>query len=607
MKKTITGLFLLLCVTSVFSQELPLIPKPASVVTQPGTLTLNSNTEIVYNNQVALQNVVFLNQYLSDNYDLTLKTKKSKKNKNGIEFRLDKNFKGEAYALTINDRTVTIQGDTAGLFYGLQTLLQLMPLDESTTVTLPQVTIKDEPRFKYRGAMLDAGRYFFTVEQTKRFLDLMSYYKLNTFHWHLTEDGGWRIEIKKYPLLTEIGAWRRGTNISRGSDTKNTEKFDRLPHGGFYSQKEIKEIVKYAAARNITIIPEIDMPGHSLSALAAYPEYSCTGGPFNVLELWGIQSDIFCAGNEKTYTFIQDILDELISLFPSQVIHIGGDEAHKDRWNVCPKCKAKMVAENLKDVNELQSYFIRRVSTYLGSKGRRILGWDEIMDGGLAPGAMVMGWRGEESGIKAANMEHEVVMSPNSYMYLDYYQGKSSSEPFNIGGNLPLEKVYNYEPLSPKITADKQKYIIGVQGNLWMEFIHSEPKLDYMAFPRLLAVAEIGWSSPRKDYADFIARVGGNLPHLDKEGVNFRIPEPLGLNDMESNSTQCTVTLTPPIKDSKVYYTTNGDDPILKGMLYTSAFQLTLTADKPVEVKCIVRTKEGRVSNTYTASYSLKK
>lgn len=602
MKKTITGLLLFLCIASVFSQELPLVPKPASVVTQPGTLTLNSNTEIVYNDQVALQDVLFLNQFLSDNYDITLKTKKSKKNKNGIEFRLDKSFKGEAYALTINDRTVTIQGDTAGLFYGLQTLLQLMPLDESQTVTLPQVTIKDEPRFKYRGAMLDAGRYFFTVEETKRFIDLMSYYKLNTFHWHLTEDGGWRIEIKKYPLLTEIGAWRRGTNINNSSD-----KFDRLPHGGFYSQKEIKDIVKYAAARNVNIIPEIDMPGHSLSALAAYPEYSCTGGPFKVLELWGIQSDIFCAGNEKTYTFIEDILDELITLFPSQVIHIGGDEAHKDRWKVCPKCKAKMVAENLKDVNELQSYFIHRLSTYLGSKGRRMLGWDEIMEGGLAPGAMVMGWRGEESGIKAANMEHEVVMTPNSSMYLDYYQGNPSSEPFNIGGDLSLEKVYNYEPLSPQIAPDKQKYIIGVQGNLWMEFIHTASKLDYMAFPRLLAVAEIGWSDARKDYADFIARVGGNLPHLDKEGVNFRIPEPLGLHDFESSTSHLTVLLTPPIKGSKIYYTTNGDDPMLNGTVYTSAIQLTLVSDKPVELKCIVRTKEGRVSNTYTASYSLKK
>ncbi len=566
MKKTITGLFLFLCTLSVFSQELALVPKPASVTTQSGKLTLNSKTEIVYNDQVVLQDVLFLNQFLSDNYGITLKTKKSKKNKNGIEFRLDKNFKGEAYVLTINDRTVTIQGDTAGLFYGLQTLLQLMPLNESATVTLPQVTIKDEPRFKYRGAMLDAGRYFFTVEETKRFIDLMSYYKLNTFHWHLTEDGGWRIEIKKYPLLTQIGAWRRGTNINNSSD-----EFDRLPHGGFYSQKEIKDIVKYAAARNVNIIPEIDMPGHSLSALAAYPEYSCTGGPFKVLELWGIQSDIFCAGNEKTYTFIEDILDELITLFPSQVIHIGGDEAHKDRWKVCPKCKAKMVAENLKDVNELQSYFIRRLSTYLGSKGRRMLGWDEIMDGGLAPGAMVMGWRGEVSGIKAANMEHEVVMTPNSSMYLDYYQGKSASEPYNIGGNLSLEKVYSYEPLSPQIAPDKQKYIIGVQGNIWMEYIHTASKLDYMAFPRLLAVAEIGWSDAHKDYADFISRVGGNLPHLDKEGVNYRIPEPLGLRDFESSTSQVTVTLTPPIKGSKIYYTTNGDDPMLKGTLYTSA------------------------------------
>lgn len=472
-----------------------------------------------------------------------------------------------------------------------------MPSDETSAILIPQLEIQDKPRFSYRGSMLDVGRYFFPVDYIKKFIDLIAYYKINTLHMHLTEDGGWRVEIKKYPQLTKIGAWRRSTQDTR------IEPSDKLPNGGYYTQKQLKELVAYAQKKNVTIIPEIDMPGHALATLASYPELSCTGGPFKVLEQWSIQKDVLCAGNEATYKFVEDVLDELMDIFPSPIIHCGGDEAPKDRWNVCPKCQAKIKQENLKDANELQSYFINRIATYLESKGRRLIGWDEILEGGLAPNAMVMSWRGEEGGIAAAQQKHEVVMSPSTYLYLDYYQGKSENEPDNIGGNLTLEKVYSYEPFTNQIPAEYHKYIVGVQGNIWMEYIHSVAKLEYMGFPRLLALAEIGWSEKGKDYSDFTNRLKSNLQWLDKRDVNFRIPEPCGLKDTKVNGNSVIVNLEPPVKGATIYYTVNGEDPMLNGIPYTSPVEIKLS-DAPVTLKCIVRTEKGRVSGTYSATYS---
>ena len=302
--------------------------------------------------------------------------------------------------------------------------------------------------------MLDVARYFFSVDEVKRFIDLMAFYKLNTFHWHLTEDAGWRIEIDKYPLLTRIGAWRRGTQSNH-----DPESFDRLPHGGYYTKEQMKQVVAHAASRNITVIPEIDMPGHTLSILAAYPEYSCTGGPFKVLEHWGIQEDVLCAGKEITYDFIEDVLDELLEIFPSEVIHIGGDEAPKNRWKACPDCQARMKNEGLENEDELQSYFVKRVGTYLQSKGRKMMGWDEILEGGLAPNAMVMSWRGEEGGIEAARMGHEVVMAPNVYMYLDYYQGIPDEEPSIYGAMCPCKGI-RVRAIHAPHTSKNHKYIV---------------------------------------------------------------------------------------------------------------------------------------------------
>ncbi len=418
MKRWLLSILCFLIAYVSIAQNHSIIPKPAEMVVGDGMFEVNAQTLISFNDKQQMDVANFLNEFLSKNYQLNLSSKLSKKLKaNAIHFNLDNAVHDESYELKISRNAVEIKGGAPGLFYGLQSLLQLLPLEQNSSIQLPVLEVKDAPRFKHRGAMMDSGRYFFPVEDVKRFIDIIAAYKLNVFHWHLTEDAGWRIEIKKYPLLTEIGAWRSGTQTNHDPNS-----FDRLPHGGFYTQEELKEVVAYANARNITIIPEIDMPGHTLSILAAYPEVSCTGGPFKVLEQWGIQKDVLCAGNEKTYQMVADILDELIAIFPSEIIHIGGDEAPKNRWKACKLCQEKIKAEELADEEALQSYFIKRIADYLYSKGRRILGWDEIMEGGLAPGAIVMSWRGEAGGIQAAQMQHEVVMVPNHYFYLDYYQ-----------------------------------------------------------------------------------------------------------------------------------------------------------------------------------------
>ncbi|QEC53054.1 beta-N-acetylhexosaminidase [Anseongella ginsenosidimutans] len=365
----------------------------------------------------------------------------------------------EGYSLNVRPESITIKANTPqGIFYGVQSLYQLLPRDlrAGSAFAIPSVSVIDKPRFVWRGMMLDAGRYFYSVDFIKKFIDYLAMHKMNTFHWHLTEDHGWRIEIKKYPRLTEIGATREGTQRSH-----SREDVDRTPHSGYYSQEEIREVVAYAKQRYVTVVPEIEMPGHSLAALAAYPELSCTGGPFEMPLYWGIRQDIFCAGNEATFHFLEDVLSEVAALFPSQIIHIGGDEAPKARWKACPKCQARMKAEGLKDEHELQSYFIKRIEKFLQTKNKSIIGWDEILEGGLAPNAAVMSWRGISGGIAAARQEHDVVMSPTDFMYFDYYQGKPETEPLAIGGFVPLEKVYSYEPVPAELSPDEARFIRG--------------------------------------------------------------------------------------------------------------------------------------------------
>ena len=408
-----------------------------------------------------------------------------------------------AYHLDVKNNGIYIAGDNEeGVFYAIQSLIQLLPVQPAHSLLIPCVAIKDRPRFAYRGLHLDVGRHFFTVDFIKKYIDFIALHKMNYFHWHLTEDQGWRIEIKKYPLLTVTGACRNGTVIGR-----NTGKYDSTKYCGFYTQDQVREIVQYASDRYITIIPEIEMPGHAMAALTAYPGLGCTGGPYEVQQRWGVFRDVFCAGNDSTFQFLQDVLDEVIELFPSKYIHIGGDECPKDRWKTCPKCQQRIKENNLKNEHELQSYFIRRIENYLTTKGRSIIGWDEILEGGLAPKATVMSWRGEQGGIDAVKQNHDVIMTPSANVYLNYAQ-KKNEDSLTIGGFLPLEKVYGYEPVPATLDNSEASHILGAQANIWSEYLANYSILEYMMFPRLSALSEVLWSPKEKrDWKDFSKRL----------------------------------------------------------------------------------------------------
>ncbi|HFE53286.1 MAG TPA: beta-N-acetylhexosaminidase, partial [Bacteroidetes bacterium] len=428
----------------------------------------------------------------------------------------DSSLGEEGYRLEIRRNRIEIQAaGPAGLFYGVQTLFQLMPaqfLGNSGSlpwpVKVPCVKIQDRPRYGWRGLMLDVSRHFFPKEFIKQQIDLLAFHKMNRLHLHLTDDQGWRIEIKKYPRLTEISSWRR--------------EGDGHIVGGYYTQDDLRELVKYAEDRFVTIVPEIEMPGHCVAALAAYPELSCTGGPFRVAIEWGIHPDVYCAGNDQTFEFLEDVLTEVMDIFPSPYIHVGGDEVPKDRWQHCPKCQARIKAEGLKDEAELQSYFIRRIEKFLNAHGRRLIGWDEILEGGLAPNAVVMSWRGTKGGIAAAQADHDVVMSPTTYCYFDYYQGNPLTEPLAIGGNLPIEKVYQFDPTPAELPPDKTKHILGGQANLWTEYVPTPEQAEYMIYPRLAAMSEDLWS-PKEQHSwdSFTARLQRQLQRYEALGLNY--------------------------------------------------------------------------------------
>lgn len=424
----------------------------------------------------------------------------------------------EKYSLSVKEKTIELKGTADGIMRGIYSLIQLIPADEKNK-KIRGMEITDEPKFQYRGMHLDVCRHFFTKEEVKRYIDFLALYKMNYFHWHLTDDQGWRIEIKKYPKLTEIGAFRNGTLI--GHAGKKPKEFDDIRYGGFYTQEDIKEIVAYANERKITVIPEIEMPGHSLAAITSYPELSCTGGPFEVAKEWCVFEDVFCT-KEETFKFLEDVLSEVVELFPSRYIHIGGDECPKDRWKNCPLCQKRIKDENLKDENELQSYFVTRIEKFLNSKGKTIIGWDEILEGGLAPNAVVMSWRGTEGGIEAAKMNHYVIMTPVSHCYFDYYQGNKETEPLAIGGFTPVEKVYAFNPV-PEILNDEEKnFILGAQGNLWTEYIPSFSHVEYMVFPRICALSEVVWSYPEeRNFDNFKSRLINHFKLLDLLKINY--------------------------------------------------------------------------------------
>ena len=501
------------------------IPLPQEVtLTQKGAFVLTGATPIVYpeGDEQLKNDAQFLSDYIADVTALRLTTT-SAKVKNAITLRLNKKVQSkEGYVITVDKKGVVIEGATAaGVFYGVQTLRKSIPVDKSLTeVTLPAVMLKDAPRFGYRGVMLDCARHYFPVKFVKQFIDLIAMHNMNVFHWHLTDVQGWRIEVKKYPGLAKIGSVREKTVLGHNSDV-----FDDTPYGGYYTQEEAREIVKYAADRFITVIPEIDMPGHMIAALAAYPDMGCTGGPYKVSPIWGIMPDVLCLGNEKTYQFCEDVLSEMMDIFPSEYIHLGGDETPNVRWKECPKCKALMAKENLTP-GKLQGYFTNRIEKFVNSKGRRIIGWDEILDGDINQSATIMSWRGTAPGARGAKMGHDVIMSPSSHVYFDYYQTRQGEsqweEPLLIGGNLPIERTYSLEPVPEGADAETASHIIGVQGNLWTEYIAGPSLAEYQVLPRMGALSEVQWRPQgQKDFENYKMRQTKMLKLYDAYGLVY--------------------------------------------------------------------------------------
>ncbi|WOD42688.1 beta-N-acetylhexosaminidase [Hwangdonia lutea] len=522
------------------------IPKPQTLNMQTGKFLVDANTKIV--GTEALKNEgEFLAGLLSAATGATVGF--STEGQGNITLKLDDTIENEeGYTLNVTFDNIEIAGkNTKGVFYGIQTLRQLMPAgielaDGSIKeLTIPAVSISDNPRYQYRGMHLDVARHFYPVDFIKKYIDLIAMHKMNTFHWHLTEDQGWRIEIKKYPKLTEIGAWRNGTIVGHHPGTDNDQK----KYGGFYTQEDVKDIVAYATKKHVTVIPEIELPGHSSAAIAAYPYLSCfpdeptvvtndmgsekgkeiqaSGTPKIVQETWGVFPDVYCAGKEETFAFLQDVLDEVIPLFPSTYIHIGGDECPKANWERCPSCQKRIKKEGLKDEHELQSYFITRIEKYLNSKGKKIIGWDEILEGGLAPNATVMSWRGTQGGIEAAKQKHDVIMTPGHSCYFDHYQTEDkANEPLAIGGKTTVADVYAYEPTPKELSTDEHQYILGAQGNVWTEYMKTTDYVEYMILPRMSALSEVVWSSKEhRDWDDFSARLKTFKERYDALGLNY--------------------------------------------------------------------------------------
>ncbi len=545
MKKILTAISLLFVAAIATAQTVSIIPQPRTIK-QPleaGAFSITPATVIVAD-AATTKSVSFLTDYLQRFYQYKLKVVKSSPSPNAIRILAQKT-EVEAdggYIVDINSKGIYINGnDENAVFYGIQTLIQLLqvpgpdlkkPLNE---IKVPFLTVEDAPRFAYRGMHLDVTRHFFPISFVKKYIDYLAMHKLNKFHWHLTDDQGWRIEIKKYPKLTQVGGWRNGTIIGRYPGTGN----DKLKYGGFYTQAEIKEVVKYAADRYIDVIPEIEMPGHASAAIAAYPQLSCfpdepTTKYFpkdcewfgdvkgkQVQQTWGVFDDVFCAGNEKTFSFLQDVLDEVLTLFPSKFIHVGGDECPKENWKRCNKCQLLLKKQGLKDEHELQSYFIQRMEKYLNNKGRTLIGWDEILEGGLAPNAVVMSWRGEAGGIQAAQESHNVIMSPGNPVYFDHTQSENEDS-VTIGGFNPIEKVYAYEPIPAKLSVKEAKYILGAQANVWTEYMKNTSKVEYMIFPRMSALSEILWSEKEdKNWGEFEKKLMMQFKRYDLWKANY--------------------------------------------------------------------------------------
>jgi hexosaminidase len=579
-------LILLGAATVAVAQSTPpdinVVPRPVSLKLLTGSFVLNPETRIVAADEESHRIAGLFNDYLLEQHGLHLKTSATRAGgRNYISFSQSgsRALPEEGYRLRIESENIRVTGRPAGLFYGMQTLTQLLPLELKPTIELPSLEIADQPRFGYRGLLLDVGRHFFTVEYVKKLLDLAAQYKINRFHWHLTDDQGWRIEINRYPKLTQ------GKSLNP----------DDPAYVAYYTQEQIKDVVTYAQARFITIVPEIEMPGHSGAALAAYPELGCAP----------VESAVAFCPKAETFEFLENVLSEVLELFPGPYIHIGGDEVEKEGWRQSPEAQAILQREGLKDEDELQSYFIRRIERFLTSKNRRMIGWDEILQGGLAPNAIVMSWRGEGGGIEAARMKHSAIMSPTDYCYFDYSQGDRRREPVNIGGYIPLAKAYRYEPVPKGLSADDANYILGAQANLWTEYIAVPDYAEYMLFPRLLAFSESVWSTASgKDYGDFMRRLPYQLGRLDKQAVRYRIPEPLGLEDFYTTTEDhAVVELQSLVAGSRIHYTLDGSDPTEASPRYETPLQIPLPLDQKTTLNVLVTAPVGRRSVVYGANF----
>ena len=559
-------------------KEIGIIPKPLFQEINKGVFVLDENIRFISDTEL---NEVsdYLKLYIEENYQVSFTPQKESKK---IVFTSNDTISNEeGYELKIEENSILIASkNSKGAFYAVQSLLQLMPIKSNgLAIAIPCLELQDEPQFKYRGMHLDVGRHFFSVDFIKKYIDLIARLKMNTFHWHLTEDQGWRIEIKKYPKLQEIAAFRNETLVGHYNDQPH--QFDEKKYGGFYSQEQIKEVVAYANIRQVTIIPEIEMPGHSQAAIAAYPALGCTGEQVEVATKWGVFDEVYCP-KESTFKFLEDVIDEVVALFPGKYIHIGGDEAPKTNWKKCAHCQKLIKKEGLKDEHGLQSYFIARMEKYINTKGKQIIGWDEILEGGLAPNATVMSWRGTSGAIQAAKEGHDVILTPGSHCYFDHYQSDNENEPLAIGGFLPLEKVFHFNPIPEELSDQEASYVLGAQGNVWTEYMQTEKQVEYMVFPRVVALSEVVWSSPEnKNYTDFINRLEQYQKRLDLLDVNYANHMYLLKGEFKNTKDRLTYELSATSSTYPIYYSTDETAP-------TKLYVNPIPVDSSMIIKAVI-------------------
>lgn len=594
--------------------DINLVPKPVDLQLKKGNFLIEGDIKFYssqYNSEVK-KLITYFSEYLKKDFNIQIKYIDSAINlnhKKSIVLNIDKSIPllgKEGYELEVNNNSINITAtNTQGAFYAFQTIFQLIDSKKNNKYFIPNILIKDKPRFEWRGMHLDVARHIFPIEFIKKYIDYLAMQKMNVFHWHLTDDQGWRIEIKKYPFLTEKSAWREDLGTKDWDYFMGPAIEGKPKYGGFYTQKEIKEVVEYAKERYVTIVPEIGMPGHTRAALDAYPELYCSGAPFkrNHNLAWEF-TDPYCVGNNKTYEFIENVLSEVIELFPSEYIHIGGDEAKKTTWKKCSKCNKLMLNEGIDNAEKLQSFFIKKIEKFLLSKNKKLIGWDEIFEGGLAPEATVMAWRDSKWGVKAAKMGHNVVMAPEEFVYFNFAQDSTGSEPNNFHKALYLDKVYNFEPMPDAIPKEKRHHILGGQGNLWSEYIVTPKDAEHMLFPRLFAMSEVLWSpKENKDYNDFIKRLGSRLNFLEKKNIAYYIPVPEGLVKDVLFKNDTIVKLKNPLQKlgAVIKYTTDGSEPVEESSVYKNEILINST----LVLKARLFLPNGNYSNTVTSFYSL--